>query len=406
MSACPAGSARQKRTRGCLDDAALLSAVQKYARSADEAVVRVFDFGPYDDMRMSSSADVSGLAALASLLGPLLEAAPQGVISQSCLAAVFGQVLAARGVPQRNCAAQAEQAAGRARVALAHLRRLFQQPAVRAQRCKAVSAQHISALQCLAELYDRSSDASGAPSASSRGSAPLRPDSPAALCDEDGEAEAKEEGEEDEEPLPEQALTALALGEGASPAVQREGWGALPNSTLAEPKPRVQTPTPHSERGAPSRLSSSPPAHCAGAAHLAKTAESGSGERAAFAQRDATNAVLDAVCAHHGQPRGAPATLEGPRASKAAAASAQATPVLSPLASFASGIMTSRSTSACACRIIGGRHIFQVAVPGNVVQARRIAEGGRDRILSGESLDDVKKWLRAEKRAAVAAAAR
>ena len=127
--------------------------MREYARKTDESFARLFEFGPYDALPMSAKASVPGLAALASLLEPLLKAAPHGVIGRASLTAAFAQILAARGFSPRSLAAQAQLAAGRALIALAHLRKLCQQPAVRAQRSKRASAQQISTLQSLADLY-------------------------------------------------------------------------------------------------------------------------------------------------------------------------------------------------------------------------------------------------------------
>lgn len=154
MDACPADDeVRRKRSSGCRDNGLLLAAVQEYALAADRALVRLFDFGPYADIAMDGKVNVPALAALAPLLGPLLRAAPQGVVNQADLAVVILQIMTARDGDLPSGKIEAELAAGRARTALSHLRRLCKQPNLRAQRSKTASPLELAALQSLADTY-------------------------------------------------------------------------------------------------------------------------------------------------------------------------------------------------------------------------------------------------------------
>lgn len=373
--ACLAGAAaRPKRPAGCLDDGLLMSAVQEYAQTAERNLARLFEFGSYADIAMTDKADVPGLAALASLLGPLLKAAPRGVINQGSLASAFAQVLAAKGIPARTCTVQAEIAAGRARTALSHLRRLLQQPTVRAQRSKTASRSELAAIEGLAELYcvgpvpvpripesweNPGRDGALLPSSSVRGP-PSPPLSPAPSNPDD---------------LP--WLPSLPPSPLPSPPP------SLPHRPAAPRLPTLDVPT---TRPAPAPAGALAPVESRPAASAAPL-------------RDAVNAILDAAC--RSQPAAQTTRAQAASHALPAAGPAQAAPAQA--AKYY--ILSYYSSSACGCRAKGGRQLFQVRVAGDMSEARRIAEGGRDRLLRGDSLDAVTAWVTSEKLAAVAAAA-
>ena len=401
--------------------------------------MRLFEFGRYSELQMSDKADVPALAALASLLSPLLKAAPRGVINQAPLAVAFEQVLNARGVSARASAPQAEIAAGRARCALSHLRKLFQQPILRAQRSKKATAQELAALQSLADLYRPGADGHAPKipaswSGSSSGESAILP-----LCrassSENSASRSSLEGacspERVAPPSHDAAAPASAASEQSEPAAQS-----------LEPPRRAKT------LGRVPSASDSPFDKCVGGAIAVQPQPAGPSP---FAQRDAVNIVLDIVCRASfgatsagaaaasapldaaaasavvadaaraaagpaGFDAGLPVAVQAaraPAAARAAAAvAASAAPALQATSSQAPSaaardayhMMTYRATGACACRVVGGRQLFQVRVPGDILESRRIAEGGRSRLLAGEPLESVRTWLNVEKSKAVAAA--
>ena len=142
------------------------------------------------------------------------------------------------------------------------------------------------------------------------------------------------------------------------------------------------------------------------AALAAAKSEKAAGADTAKRAKSARQAAAAAKLVANGRKRAgrakATARAAFAKADAPAAVSAQAPAQADANRAAAYLIMTYKTASAVACRERGGRQMFQVALRGNISEARRIAEEGRDRLVAGSSLADLKTWALVEKAAAIA----
>ena len=109
--------------------------------------------GEYEKQTYSAQPDVAGLGFLVDLLLSIFQHQPSAVVNQTCMEAAAAQALQEVGYPQDKIRVRAVALAEQARIALAHMRLLAQQPQRWHARCKGVAQTEVMAALQVIEAY-------------------------------------------------------------------------------------------------------------------------------------------------------------------------------------------------------------------------------------------------------------
>ena len=160
--------AKRKRTPG--DDVTTERWTQVLRKHVEDSMLKgqvPFPIGSYATARMGQAACCLSLLALGSLLTALFKEAPQGIVSHCKLVAVLLTMVGQwpqLNQGQRNNVKWAAFMAQAIRVAMAHCRKLVQQPRKFEQRTRGLSMAPKAQLKDILELYEQPTGSLGSQS--------------------------------------------------------------------------------------------------------------------------------------------------------------------------------------------------------------------------------------------------